>query len=330
VTRPWVVDVDLEAFFDRVQHDTLMARIARRVDDKRLLRLPRRYLRVGVMSDEGSPASEEGTPQGSPISPLLANVMLDDLDAELERRGHRFVRSADDPRVYVASERAGQRVMASISTFIEQRLKLRVNRHKSAVARAVSRPFLGFGFVRRGGTVKIGVSPKSRQRAKDRLRELTGRTWGVPMERRIHAINRFTVGWTAYFALAEGKRPFRDLDEWLRRRLRQVRWKEWKRGPTRARNLRSLGVPAGKAHELGQHQQGTLADRRFLDPLHDPDQGLLDQPRPPGIPRSLPPFPGCNANRRMRTRMSGGVRGAGVSPAPTRLRRSPAVHQACT
>jgi group II intron reverse transcriptase/maturase len=252
----WVVDVDLEAFFDRVQHDALMARIARRVDDRRLLRLLRRYLQAGVMSDEGLKTSEAGTPQGSPISPLLANIMLDDLDRELERRGHRFVRYADDLRVYVASERAGQRVMASITQFIEQRLKLRVNRHKSAVARATSRPFLGFGFVRRAGTVKIGVSPKARQRAKDRLRQLTSRTWGVAMDRRIHAINRFTVGWTAYFALAEGERPFSDLDEWLRRRLRQVRWKEWKRGPTRARNLRALGVPPGKAREWANTGKG--------------------------------------------------------------------------
>jgi RNA-directed DNA polymerase len=245
----WVVDVDLEAFFDRVQHDALMARVARRVNDKRVLRLLRRYLQAGVISDEGLAVSVEGTPQGSPISPLLANVMLDDLDAELERRGHRFVRYADDLRVYVASERAGQRVMASITTFIEQRLKLRVNRRKSAVAWATTRPFLGFGFYRRGGQVKIGVSPKSRQRAKDRLRELTGRTWGVAMDRRIHAINRFTVGWTAYFALADGERPFRDLDEWLRRRLRQARWKEWKRPKTRARNLRALGADRRKAYE---------------------------------------------------------------------------------
>jgi len=252
----WVVDVDLEAFFDRVQHDALMARVARRVDDKRVLRLLRRYLRAGVISDEGLAASGEGTPQGSPISRLLANVMLDDLDAELQRRGHRFVRYADDLRVYVASERAGQRVMASITTFIEGRLKLRVNRQKSAVAPARSRPFLGFGFYRRGAAVKIGIAPKSRKRAQERLRELTARTWGVSMERRIHAINRFTVGWAAYFALAEGETPFLYLDEWLRRRLRQVRWKEWKRPKTRARNLRALGVENRKAYEWAYSGKG--------------------------------------------------------------------------
>jgi RNA-directed DNA polymerase len=229
---------------------------ARRVDDKRLLRLLRRYLQAGVMSDEGWQALEEGTPQGSPISPLLANVMLDDLDAELERRGHRFLRYADDLRVYVVSERAARRVMASITMFIEQRLKLRVNRRKSAVALATTRPFLGFGFYRRGGTVKIGVSPKSRQRAKDRLRELTARTWGVSMDRRIHAVNRFTVGWTAYFALADGERPFSDLDEWLRRRLRQVRWKEWKRPKTRWRNLRALGASERAACEWASSSKG--------------------------------------------------------------------------
>jgi RNA-directed DNA polymerase len=252
----WCVDFDLDSFFDRVQHDALMARVARRVDDKQVLGLIRCYLRAGVMADGLVHASEEGTPQGSPLSPLLSNVMLDDLDRELERRGHRFVRYADDGRIYVRSEHAGRRVMESITHYVEQRLKLRVNRRKSAVAPATTRPFLGFGFYRRDGRVKVGVSPKARQRAKDRLRELTARTWGVSMERRIHAINRFTVGWTAYFALADGERPFSDLDQWLRRRLRQVRWKEWKRYPTRRRNLRELGANERAAREWAASQKG--------------------------------------------------------------------------
>src|SRR5919108_621345 len=199
----WCVDFDLDSFFDRVQHDALMARVARRVHDNRVLRLIRRYLEAGVMAGGLVQATEEGTPQGSPLSPLLSNVMLDDLDWELERRGHRFVRYADDGRIYVRSERAGQRVMESISQFVERRLKLRVNRHKSVVDRATKRTLLGFGFLYRDGEVKVRVDRKARRRAKDRLRRLTARNWGVSMERRIREINRFTVGWTAYFALAD-------------------------------------------------------------------------------------------------------------------------------
>jgi len=180
---------------------------------------------------------------------LLGNIMLDDLDCELERRGHRFVRYADDVMVYVSSERAGQRVMASITQFVEQRLKLRVNREKSRVDRATRRTFLGFGFMVRDGKVKVRVDPEARSRAKDRLRTLTARTWSVPMKRRIDAINRFTVGWTAYFALADTPQPFADLDKWLRRRLRQVRWKEWKVPAARRRNLIALGVSPGTAHQ---------------------------------------------------------------------------------
>ncbi|HYV67896.1 MAG TPA: group II intron reverse transcriptase/maturase, partial [Myxococcales bacterium] len=253
----WAVDVDLDAFFDRVQHDALMARVARRVHDKQLLRLLRRYLEAGVRADGVKQASEEGTPQGSPLSPLLANVMLDDLDQELGRRGHRFVRYADDLMVYVASERAGQRVMDSITHYVETRLKLRVNRSKSAVGPATERTLLGFGFYRRrDGTVGVRIDPKALQRAKERLRRLTARSWSISIEERIRLINRYTTGWTAYFALADASSALERLDEWLRRRLRQVRWKEWKRYQARRRNLRALGIPDEKARQWAGSRKG--------------------------------------------------------------------------
>jgi len=252
----WAVDVDLDSFFDRVRHDALMARIARRVHDTQLLGLIRRFLTAGVMDGGAWQKSEEGTPQGSPLSPLLGNVMLDDLDRELERRGHRFVRYADDLMIYVRSKRAGERVMASTRQFVEQRLKLRVNREKSAVDKATKRTLLGFGFMRRGGRVTIRIDPKAPQRAKDRLRRLTARNWGVSMERRIKEINRFTLGWTAYFVLADHPQPLEDLDKWLRRRLRQVRWKEWKRYRNRLRNLRALGIPERSARQWAGSRKG--------------------------------------------------------------------------
>jgi group II intron reverse transcriptase/maturase len=200
-----------------------MARVARRVTDKKVLRLIRGYLEAGVMADGVKQPTEEGTPQGSPLSPLLSNVYLDDLDRMLEKRGHRFVRYADDITIYVRSRRAAERVMQSTCEFIERRLKLRVNRDKSAVDLATRRTLLGFAFFKRGGEIKVRIDPKARKRAKDRLRRLTSRTWGISMEWRITSINRFSRGWTAYFALADTPSAFEELDEWLRRRLRQVR-----------------------------------------------------------------------------------------------------------
>ena len=202
------------------------------------------------------PRAEEGTPQGSPLSPLLSNVMLDDLDWELERRGHRFVRFADDGRIYVKSERAGQRVMASITQYVEQRLKLKVNREKSVVDRATKRPFLGFGFFYKGAEVKVRVDHKPRKRAKDRLRELTSRRWGVSIQRRIEEINRYTVGWTAYYSYADTPSAFEELDKWLRRRLRQIRWKEWKRARTKLRKLRAAGLPEHDARRWAFSRKG--------------------------------------------------------------------------
>ncbi len=256
VGETWVVDVDLDRFFDRVSHDALMARVARRVDDRRVLRLIRRYLDAGVMVAGMKVATVEGTPQGSPLSPLLANIMLDDLDHELERRGHAFVRYADDLRVYVASERAAARVLDGVTTIVEQRLYLRVNRDKSGIAPATRRGLLGFGFYVRDGQVKIRLEHKTKHRLKARLRRLTDRHQSIAMPRRLTLLNRFIAGWAAYFALAETPSVFAELDEWLRRRLRQVRWKEWKRPATRRRNLIARGIPAWQAHQWANSRRG--------------------------------------------------------------------------
>lgn len=253
----WVVDVDLDSFFDRVNHDALMARVARKVGDKRILGLIRAYLNAGVMVEGVKQASEVGTPQGSPLSPLLANIMLDDLDKELVRRGHRFVRYADDIRIYVRSERAGKRILDGVASFITRRLKLKVNADKSGVARAHKRGLLGFGFFyRKNGTVSVRIDPKAKKVMKARVRVLTARTWSISMGERIGVLNRFIRGWCAYFALADTPSVFDEFDEWLRRRLRQVRWKEWKRPVTRAHNLQRLGIERQKAYEWGFSRKG--------------------------------------------------------------------------
>ena len=252
----WVVEVDLDAFFDRVNHDILMARVARKVKDKRLLKLIRAYLEAGIMVDGVRQPVSEGTPQGSPLSPLLSNIMLDDFDQEFWGRGHRFVRYADDIRVFVKSKRAAERVLEQGTKLLEQRLKLRVNREKSSIRPATTAVLLGFGFFFTAGGVQIRVAPKAWSRMKARVRELTSRRWSVAMEYRIGRLNQYVRGWMGYFRLAATPRKFSDLDEWFRRRLRQIRWKEWKRGRTRVANLRGLGLRADLAWQWGFSSRG--------------------------------------------------------------------------
>ncbi len=250
----WVVDLDLEKFFDRVNHDRLMARVAERVSDKRMLKLIRAILRAGVLEDGLVSPVDEGTPQGGPLSPLLSNIVLDEFDRELERRGLRFARYADDSNIYVRSRRAGERVMGSIRRFITTKLKLRVNEQKSAVARPWERKFLGFSFTA-GEEPKRRIAPKAILRFKARIRELTSRTRGVNIERMAEELARYLRGWLGYFGKCETPSVLRSLEEWVRRRLRSVLWKQWKRGSVRFAELRRRGVgqdlaakAAGSAH----------------------------------------------------------------------------------
>jgi len=237
----WCVDLDLEKFFDRVNHDKLMGQIAKRVEDKRLLKLIRAFLNAGVMENGLVSPSVEGTPQGGPLSPLLSNLVLDEFDRELERRGHRFVRYADDCNIYVRSERAGQRVMESITRFITQKLKLKVNEAKSAVARPQERKFLGFSFTA-GPEVKRVIAPTALDRFKRRIREITGRAKGVSMETTMEELAPYMRGWRSYFGFCETPEVLASLTGWVRRRLRCALWRPWKTPRRRRAALLELGV----------------------------------------------------------------------------------------
>jgi len=250
----WVVDLDLEKFFDRVNHDKLMSKIAKRINDKHLLKLIRAFLSAGVMEGGLVSPVDEGTPQGGPLSPLLSNIVLDELDRELERRGHRFVRYADDSNIYVRSQRAGERVMSSIKQFITRQLKLKVNEQKSAVAQPGERKFLGFSFTWQREP-RRRIAPKAIARFKQRVRELTRRTRGVSVAAMAEQLSRYLTGWRGYFGFCQTPSVLQRLDRWLRRRLRLVIWKQWKYTRVRFAELHKRGVgkdlaaqTAGSAH----------------------------------------------------------------------------------
>jgi RNA-directed DNA polymerase len=303
-----VVDIDLEKFFDRVNHDILMGLVAKRIADKRILKLIRGFLTAGVLDGGLVSQTDEGTPQGGPLSPLLSNLMLDVLDKELEKRGHHFVRYADDCNIYVRSQRAGERVMAGIEKFLAKRLKLKVNKTKSAVARPNVRKFLGFSFTS-GREPRRRIAPQALTRFKARVRKVTRRTRGQSLTQTVRELSVYLTGWRGYFGFCQTPSVLRQLDEWTRRRLRAIAWKQWKRGSTRFAELRRCGVgrdlaaqTAGSPHgpwRLANSPALTIAmPNRFFGGL-----GLVS-------------VADCNSlnppNRRIRTRMSGGV--GGVQP----------------
>lgn len=252
----WVVDMDLEKFFDKVNHDILMSKLEKKIHDKRLLALISKYLKSGILINGVSVTSEEGTPQGGPLSPLLANIMLDELDKELEKRRHSFCRYADDNNVYVKSKRAGDRVMKSITNLIENKLKLKVNKNKSAVDFVSRRKFLGFSFYFSKSGAEIRIDEKSIKRFKEKIKFYTNRNKGISMEFRLVKLNQIMRGWINYYGIANALGKLAKLDQWIRRRLRACIWKQWKKISTKHRNLVKLGINKHKAWEYANTRKG--------------------------------------------------------------------------
>lgn len=252
----WIVDIDLEKFFDKVNHDYLMSLLSRRIADRPLFRLIRRYLQAGVMKEGVVSPNRQGTPQGGPLSPLLSNILLDLLDTELEERGHRFVRYADDCSIYVGSRRAAQRVLASITCFIEGELKLKVNRRKSGIRPPHRMKLLGYSFYRAAGGYRLRIAPQSLARFKAKLKQVTRKTWPVPMQDRLKRLTALCRGWVAYFNLADAKGHLQRLDEWVRSRLRYCIWRQWKRVRTRFKAMVKLGASRRNAYIWANTRKG--------------------------------------------------------------------------
>jgi RNA-directed DNA polymerase len=252
----YVVDIDLEKFFDRVNHDKLMSILARKIEDKRVLKLIRKYLESGVMIGGIVSPAEEGVPQGGPLSPILSNIMLNELDKELEKRGHKFCRYADDCNIYVRSKKAGDRVMKSITIFIETNLKLKVNQNKSAVDKPSKRKFLGFSFYQYKGEKRIRIHEKTIDKLKKAIKELTSRRRSISIKERIRKLNQKITGWVEYFYPADIKKFCQKTDQWMRRRLRMCIWKQWKKIKTRHNNLVRLGVDDNEAWAFANTRKG--------------------------------------------------------------------------
>jgi RNA-directed DNA polymerase len=252
----WVVELDLETFFDRVNHDRLMSVLAKKIADKRTLKLLRAYLNCGVMENGVVIERQEGTPQGSPLSPLLSNIVLNELDKELEARGHRYVRYGDDCSIYVKSEKSATRVLETISEYIEKKLKLKVNRTKSKVSRPIESTLLGFSFYKSAAKWEIRVAPKSLRKIKEKLKEQTQRKSAGKVKDKIKKMESTIIGWVNYLRIAKAKKKLEELDSWVRMRLRMWIWKQWKRPATRARNLKKLGINPHKARRWSSSRKG--------------------------------------------------------------------------